>query len=455
VTTRIDTAAFSTTPSGGGLREVALLAYPVVLTQLARTAMGVVDSAMAGRLGAAELGAVGYGGIWMWTAACVFMGTATGVQTFVAQAHGAGDATQGVRWTWQGLYAVLPPATLGIALFALALPRWLSLLGPSPELQALTTSYLQARALGAPGLVVAMVLASYFRGLGDTHTPLACVVVANLLNAALDYGLIFGEFGLPRWGVEGAGAATAVAEWTYALLLAVAFWRRLGRAGASARPLRPERRSILRFARTSVPIGGQWVLEMLSFALFSTLVARMGDASMAATQALLMLLSLSFMQALGISVAASTLVGRYVGAGDEEAARRAHASSLRLGIGLALGVAALFLALPGPLLRIFSEAPEVLRLARPLLALGALFQLFDALGIVASGSLRGAGDTRWPFALTTVLAWLFFLPLAWTLGVGLGQGLFGAWAAATAWVALQSALLVRRFHSGAWLKARI
>ena len=455
MTTHVEARRLSRATAPGGLREVVLLAYPVVLTQLSRTAMGVVDSAMVGRLGATELGAVGYGGIWMWTAACVFLGTATGVQTFVSQAHGAGREDEGVHWTWQGLYTVLPFAAVGIAGFALTLPLLLALLGPSPDLQEIATHYLQARAWGAPGLVAGMVLASYFRGVGDTRTPLVCVLFANGVNAVLDYGWIFGHFGLPAWGATGAGAATAVAEWTWALLLALAFRRALRRRGVRARPERPQRRAMLRFARTSVPIGGQWVLEMLSFALFSTLVARMGDAAMAASQALLMLLSLSFMQAVGISVSASTLVGRYVGAGDPAAAERSHRSALQLGVALAIGVALLFVLLPGPLLRIFTDDPEVLALGAGLLRLGAFFQLFDAVGIVASGSLRGAGDTRWPFLVNTALAWGFFLPLAWLFGVAWGGGLTGAWIAGTVWIGVQSAVLALRFQRGAWRRIEI
>ncbi len=138
---------------------------------------------------------------------------------------------------------------------------------------------------------------------------------------------------------------------------------------------------------------------------------------MAASQAFVMLLSLSFMQAIGVSIAASTLVGRYVGAGDREAVRRSFGSALILGVGVATLVAALFVALPGPLLRIFSDDPAVVTLGGSLLVLGALFQLFDAIAIITEGALRGAGDTRWPFFVQTALGWGFFLPLAYTLGV--------------------------------------
>ena len=147
---------------------------------------------------------------------------------------------------------------------------------------------------------------------------------------------------------------------------------------------------------------------------------------MAASQAFVMLLSLSFMQAVGISAAAATLVGRYVGAEDSVAAEDSFRSSLLLGGILAGIVAALFVAIPGPLLRIFTDDPSVVKLGVSLLALGALFQFFDAGGIIAEGALRGAGDTRWPFAIHTLLGWGFFVPVAYLLGVTLDGGLRGA-----------------------------
>jgi MATE family multidrug resistance protein len=276
------------------------------------------------------------------------------------------------------------------------------------------------------------------------------MVVAVLLNVALDYALIFGHFGLPALGVAGAGFATATAEWVQAGILLVAFRRaRVSRAFATA-PVRADRRAQARLVRTAAPIGGQWFLDMITFALFSTVVARMGDHSMAASQAFLSLLHLSFMQVVGVSVAAGTLVGRYVGARDLDAAARSHASAQRLGVVLALAVAVLILAVPDLLLGIFTNDRDVIALGRPLLAVGALYNLVDAVQIVAGGALRGAGDTRWPFAAQTLLAWLVFLPSAWLLGVALAGGLVGAWLGGTLYVLGLSLALLWRWRSGAW-----
>jgi multidrug resistance protein, MATE family len=442
-------------PASGNMRQVFDLAYPVVLTQLATTAMGVVDSAMVGRLGATPLAAVGFGNIWMWTFFSLFYGTANGVQTFVSQADGAGEQRRCGAWAWQGAYALVPVTALAVGLLALCLPLVIPWLGTSSALQEDATRYLMARLPGEVGLAITMVLVSFFRGFGDTRTPLYVSLAANAVNAVLDYGLIFGELGLPAWGVSGAGAATAIGHWFSAAALWLCFRRRQVNARYATDFVAPDAGMLRRFVRTSAPIGGQWCLGMTSFAAFTTLVARMGDEKMAASQAFLMLLSLSFMQALGLSAAASTLVGRYVGAQDREAAERSFRSSLLLGAMLSGLVGLLLVTIPEPLLRIFSSDPEVIRLGVPLLALGAFFQLFDAAGIISEGALRGAGDTRWPFLAHSLLGWGFFVPSAYLLGVTLDLGLYGAWIAGTVYVILLSSVMIQRFRSGAWQHVRI
>ena len=441
-------------PRAGSVREVARLAFPIVLTQMSQTTMHVADSIFVGQLGAAQLGALGFAGIWLWTVLALFNGCATGVQTFVSQSHGAGTDARCGHWAWQGFYAVVPITALTVFAFvALAEPLF-ARLGTSEELREHALAYLRTRPLGVTGLVLFMVLASFFRGLGDTRTPLVATIVANAANIVLDYGLVLGRLGLPAWGIAGAGIATSIAEWIGVVVLAAAFARRaLRRYGT--RPVAPRAADVRRFLRTGAPIGGQWVLDMCAFAIFTTLVARMGTASMAATQAMISLLSMSFMQAFGIGLAATTLVGRYKGAGTLDASLRSVLSALKLAVGLAAAVAALFLLLPETLIGLYSDDPDVLALARPLLALGAAFQLFDALQIVLGCGLRGAGDTRWPFVAQTLLAWALRLPLVWLFAFHWGAGVVGAWYAEFVFILSLAAALAWRFRSGAWREVTI
>jgi MATE family multidrug resistance protein len=437
------------------LREVFTLAAPLVLTQMLMTAMGVVDSVIVGRLGAAQLGAVGLGGIWVWTLTCFFVGSSAGVQTFVAQAHGSGRATECGRWSWQSLASIVPCAGLaavGLLCFA---DDVIALLDPSDAIAPYATGYMRARALGIVGITGAASLSAFFRGIGDTRTPLFATAVANAANLVLDLGLVYGWFGMPRLGVVGAGLATAISEWIYLAVMLAFFVRPEIAARFDTRLRAPRLRDVKRLLRVGTPIGGQWTIEMLAFAIFTAFVARMGDAPMAASHAFIQLLSLSFMQAVGISIATTTLVGRYIGSGEIGLVARSLRSSMWLGGALAAVIATLFMTIPSQLLGLFTSDPAVLRYGGPLLLVGAFYQLFDAVAIVADGALRGAGDTRWPFVVRTLMSWAVFLPLAWTLAVHLDMGLTGAWLGGLGSVVLLACSLAWRFRAGAWQRIEI
>ena len=439
----------------GSLREVSILAYPVILTQLAGALMGVIDSAMVGRLGATELAGVGFGGIWIWTIFCFFIGAATGIQTFVSQHHGAGEYRLCGGWAWQGFLLLVPLTTLTAALCFFAMESLLDLLAPSDSMRPVASIYMEIRTLGVPGFVIAMVFSAFFRGIGDTRTPLYLSLLANGLNAVLDYGLIFGRLGLPEWGVRGAATATAISEWALAIIILGVFLRRKLRREFGTSTLKISWKEERRLTRVSIPIGGQWTLEMLSFAVFVVFVAQMGDIAMAASQAFLALLSLSYMQASGLGIAVATLVGRYIGAKEFHHVERTFRSGQQLSLILGIAIGLVFLLAPELMIRIFSDDPEVLRLGSSLLLVGAVYQFFDIFSIMADGALHGAGDTRVPFLMRFLLAWGLFLPLAYFLGVHLEGGLNAAWMGGVIYVMLLAFYLIWRFRSGAWRKLQI
>ena len=439
----------------GGLREVATLAAPLVLSQILITAMGVVDSVIVGQLGASELAAVGLAGMWLWALSAFFVGAATGVQTFVAQHHGANESEQCGGWCWQGLISVAPFAAGASLLIFLSAHEIIQLLDPSDDVKPLARGYMRARSLGVAGLSIAVALSSFFRGIGDVRTPFIATVLANLLNLFLDLGLVYGWFGFPKLGVVGAGVATAISEWAYAGIVAFFFGSKTLAHVFGTRRARPNLRAIRRLWRVGLPIAGQWVTEMAALALFTTFVARMGYAQMAASHAFIQLMSLSFMQAEGISLAVATLVGRYIGAGTLELAERSYRSAIILGTLLTGIVAALFLAIPERLIGLFADDPAVLALAGPLLMLGAIYQYCDAMAIVTDGALRGAGDTTWPFIARGSLSWFMMLPLSYLFAFTLKGGLTGAWVGGLLSMATLSGLLFWRFRSGAWQRIRI
>ena len=178
----------------------------------------------------------------------------------------------------------------------------------------------------------------------------------------------------------------------------------------------------------------------------------MGQAPMAASQVFISLMSISFMQAQGLGITVSTLVGQYVGAKDLPAAERSFYSGVRLCLALA-GIVGLLLVFASDFLfGLYSDDPLVLALGRPLMMIGAIFQIFDALAIIADGGLRGAGDTLWPMLVRFLLAWFLFLPAAYFLGIHLDGGLTWAWVGGLVYVVVLTGVLLARFRGGRWKK---
>jgi MATE family multidrug resistance protein len=439
----------------GGYREVWHVAYPAVLTMISQTVMSFTDAVMVGRLGAVELAGVGLAGTLVWGLYSFFNGLVTGVNTFVAQDYGARRFDHIGPVTWQGIYFAL---FSGIILFGLS--YWsaglFDLLGPADEVRTVGSAYLQIRMRGGVFLVLWMCISAFLRGLGDTRTPLKITVVANAVNIFANYVLIFGKLGFPRLGIKGAAIGTVFAVGVGAVLfIAVFLSRRSDERYRTRSAWRPDTRLMLRLVKIGGPIGLQWFLDMGSFIFFSAMIGRIGTPELAASEAALRLLHLSFMPVFGISIAATTLVGQYIGSEEVDYAAKSGYSALRMSALYTLLIAVVFLVFPGRLISIINSDPGVVRIGTVLVRLAAIFQVFDGLGIVSNGCLRGAGDTRWAMYIGVGYAWLLFLPLAYLGGFVLKGGATGAWAGATVYISALGLTFFLRFRSGRWRSIKI
>ncbi|MBT5876424.1 MAG: hypothetical protein HOH43_23575, partial [Candidatus Latescibacteria bacterium] len=216
--------ASDNTPKPGSYGEVWLLAYPIILANMSETLMGVVDTYMVAQLGKVEVAAVGLGSMMAWLFYLPFLGLAMGVNTFVSQSFGAKRFLECGRMTWQGLHvAVVAGIIITLSLF---LAPWLfELAKPSARVQLLGTQYMQYRLLDGLGLTIGMTIASFLRGIGDTRTPMKIGIAINLINILLNYGLIYGNFGLPRMGVEGSALGSAIAGLSGGAMYLILFFR--------------------------------------------------------------------------------------------------------------------------------------------------------------------------------------------------------------------------------------
>jgi MATE family multidrug resistance protein len=439
----------------GGYAEVWHIAYPAVLTMLSQTVMSFTDAIMVGRLGPAELAGVGLAGTLTWGLYSFFNGLVNGVNTFVAQDYGAKRYKHIGVVTWQGIYfALISGAVLAILsgysadLFRIG--------GPAENVQAIGSAYLKIRMRGGAFIILWMCFSAYLRGLGDTRTPLKITLAANLLNIAGDYVLIFGKFGFPRLETEGAAIATIFANGVGAVIFFIIFLSKKNAERYGTRSAwRPRLDWMKRLSAVGLPIGLQWFLDMGSFIFFSFMIGRIGTSELAATEAAIRLMSLSFMPVFGLSIAATTLVGQYIGSEEMPYAVRSGNSALRMGFLYTLFIALTFLVLPDKLVALINSDPAVVRIGSSVIRMVAVFQIFDGLGIVSNGCLRGAGDTKWAMFIGIGYAWFLFLPLAYLGGFRLNGGAIGAWAGATIYIIALGLTFFFRFRSGKWQAIKI
>ncbi len=426
----------------GGLREVSTVAWPVVLSMLSYTAMGFVDTLFVSRLGTSELAGTALAGVAMILLASGFLGTFRGINVVAAQATGAGDEGRALAVGWAGTSLALLIG-LVMTLFAFAGGPVASLLGGTPEVQGFAASYFAVRCLALPGWFVLTAAGQAFQGLGDTRTPMHVNLVANGVNIALDAVLVVGLGPVPSLGVTGAAWATVVAFSAGAALLTWALWVKRGWR-------RPERQHARDVLRVGLPMGGRWMADIGGWALLTGMLSRLGAAEVAATQVVVRIVSVSFLPGHGISEAASIGVGQHIGGRRPAAVQRTFRSALALSMAIMGAFSLVFWLAPEPLVRLFSKDPAVLSVGLVLMGWGAVFQVLDAVCMTLMGVLSGAGDTRFVMVASMAGMWGVMVPLGWLLGIHLGYGAAGVWAAMTVDIVFRNVVCGLRWRGGGW-----
>jgi MATE family multidrug resistance protein len=428
------------------LRNLLALALPVVAIQLGLMAMGAVDTIMVGHLSAEALAAVALGNLYFFAVAIFGMGTLMALDPVVSQAVGAGDQEAIARSVQRG---ALLAALLCIPVVALLLPAGPVLVAfrQPPAVAALAAAYARTSIPGVLGLFGFLVLRTTLQAMGRMTPVLAVIVIANLVNAGLNWLLIFGHFGLPPLGVVGSAWATVISRWLMALLLLVLAWPQLR---PYLRPLRPavlQRGPLLRLLALGSPIGIQQQLEYGVFGVVGLFMGWLGTTAMAGHQVALNLASLTFMVPLGIATAASVAVGQAIGRGDALGARGAARAALAIGLGFMSLSATSFMLFPSALAGLYTPDRGVVAIAATLIPIAGVFQVFDGLQVVSIGVLRGMGDTRTPMLMNILGFWLLGLPVSLYLGVYAGFGPRGLWWGLTVGLIVVAITLVWRVRT--------
>lgn len=444
-------------PCGG--REVLALALPLVVSTMFWSIQWFVDRMFLMWHSSAEMTAALPAGMAHWTMICFPAGIASFVNTFVAQYHGAGRpekiglaVAQGVRLGW-----------FCTPLFLLSIPLAPFLFGSAAdsEVARLETEYFQYLTLGAGGMVLGNALSSFYTGRGMTRVVMLVQVASTLVNVVLDYVLIFGKFGFPEMGIKGAALGTAASNWfnvlTFTILIRLSSDRdKFGLTSGN----RFDAPLFWRLLRFGAPGGIPILVEGASFTLLTHFVTEIGKAAGSATGLAFNVNSIAFVPIIGMSIAASTLVGQKLGENRPDLAARATWTSLIISLAYTSLFGLAYIAVPDFFLLAHgafankADFGHIRDLTVILLRFVTAYCIFDAMQLIFVGALKGAGDTVFILIATTTISVVYV-----TIG-RLGQvygdwGLFGWWWVLTAWLCTLAVVYLGRFLQGSWKSMRV
>ncbi|MBO3278072.1 MATE family efflux transporter [Pseudomonas schmalbachii] len=401
------------------LKELLTLATPIMIAQLATTAMGFVDAVMAGRVGPRDLAAVALGNS-IWIPVFLLMtGTLLATTPKVAERYGAGDQPGTGPLVRQALWLALLVGPLAGAALWLLSESVLRAMKVEEALIAPSILYLKGIGCGLPAVALYHVLRCFSDGLGRTRPSMVLGICGLLLNIPLNYVLIYGHLGFPALGGAGCGWATGTVMWF--MLLGMLCWVNGAEAYRPsqlfARWERPDPEVIRRLASVGLPIGIAVFAESSIFSVIALLIGELGEKTVAGHQIALNVSAMVFMIPYALGMAVTVRVGQRLGAGSPRDARFAAG----VGMGTALGYACLsasgMLLMREQIAALYTSDATVLALAASLMVFSALFQFSDAVQVTAAGALRGYQDTRATMLMTLFAYWGIGLPVGYALGL--------------------------------------
>jgi len=404
------------------------LATPLVIAELGWMAMSIVDTMMVGRVSAEAIGAVSLGGVLFYAVAVFGSGLLLGLDTLVPQSFGARRIMDCHHSLINAVYFCVPlvPALM------LLVWSWVPLLthfGINASILQQTLPYLAAITWSMPPLLLYFALRRYLQAMNRVAPVMFALITANLVNIAGNWLLVYGHFGFRAMGAEGSGWATCMSRVYMVVVLAayLLYDAAARRTGLYHAPLAPDLHRIRDLIRLGLPAATQLSLEVGVFAAATALIATLDPLSLAAHQIAMNVATFTYMVPLGISSAAAVRVGQALGRGDVHAAGRAGWVAMALGAAFMACAGVVLLLFPQYVARIFTTDHAVIQTAVSLLAVAAAFQLFDGIQTVATGALRGTGDTRTPMICHLLLYWAIGLPLGYGLCFGAHRGAAGLW----------------------------
>ena len=441
----------------GGWRELMGIAWPLIVNSASFAVLNFSDRLFLSNYGDAEFRASLPAGILFFTLVCGFMALSGYVSTFVAQMYGAGDKQGCAKATAQGIIFSL----LSIPLIMMLVPvgLWcLRISGHEPDILAMEQEYFSILMWCGGGMTMSSALSGFFSGRGNTAVVMGTNIAANGINVVLNYLMIFGIGPFPEMGIAGAGWATVIGSWLCPLFFAVIYFSgNVSREFNTWKNLRFDPWLFKRMLRFGFPSGVHWFLDVAAFTVFVLLVGRMGAIAHIASNIALSINLVAFMPMIGMGIAASILVGQYLGRNDTENAERVGWLAMKIGIGYILVIGLTFVLFPGFYINVFNgesaatvSYEELLHTVRVLMIMLAIWGAADATALILSGALKGAGDTHFVMYFQSSVAWGVLVLGQLVIVLWLKLNIFISWAWTVFYILILGVGYFWRFRTGKW-----
>jgi putative MATE family efflux protein len=456
-----DTTARARTPatagcalpmSPAGLKAaVNRLAWPIILENLFQTALGTVSMLMVSQLGSAAIAGIGTATQLLFVVQAAFGAVTTGTTVLVARFTGARDPRTANAVVKQSMLVGLALSILFGALGLTSSDWFIQLLGAEADVVAAGGVYLRITMAASFFMITMFTISGALRGAGDSRTPMIVSGAINVVNIGLSYILIFGKLGAPAMGIAGAAWAVTISRVIGTLVLL----RFLARGGGVV-SLRgrygwtPDLTLIWRIMRLGLPSMGEQLLMSGGMLIYGIISISLGTIVYAAQRVTFQAISLAFQPGMGYAMAATAIVGQYLGAKRPDLARQATSHSLRMAVALMTGIGVLIAMMGRPIMGLFTDDLEMIAIGAPAMWVIAAAWPTMAVAQVLAGSLRGAGDTRFPMYITFLGIWLMRVPLGYLFGPVLGWGLSGIYIANVLDSATRALAGWLRYRTGKW-----
>ncbi len=456
----------ASTDDVGSMSELLRVAVPLMLSAGSHSLMNAADRVVLAGCSEAALAAVTPASMLHWTAVCVPLGTILYANTFISQYDGAGRKDRMMASLWQAIWLSLVTGVLLLGCLPLSRPL-LSLAGHTPEIAELEAQYFNTLCVGSPVLLLSTALSCFFNGRRRTSVVMCISFAGVFFNFGMDYLLVYGVGPFPELGIRGAALATLMARCGEVVVYSILILREAARENLPLLQSRSLDFELLRkFLRYGVPSGLHYFVDNSGFTVFLLIIGNLSSQDLAATNLAFSVNGLIFVPLLGFGTAIQTLVGHHIGAAKIAAAKRTTNNAVVLGILWTGGTALLLIFFPETCLRPFflfadessgqgADVTALARTAATLLQYVAIYSVFDALAVVFSSALRGAGDTVYPMLITLLSSWLIMVLPATLIIQSDHPTVLKLWLTCTFHISFTGICMWWRYSTGRWQRLRL